>query len=109
METNNETVADIVKELRDDADAVFSDWHDGEYWTNIEAGEIYYSIANRIEAAHRRDREAARRRAERSAIYNMMESFPRDWDCNPGAVRKWMTAWYTHADELCEGGPYAEQ
>ena len=55
-----------------------------------------------------RERETARRRAERSTIYNMLESFPRDWNCNPDAVRKWMTAWYKNADDLCEGGLYAE-
>ena len=55
MASENETVADIVRELRDDANAVLEDQHDEDCWTNIEASEIYRSLADRIEASHRRE------------------------------------------------------
>ena len=53
-----ETLADIVAELRADANAVMDDLHNDDYWTNVEAGEIYASLANRIEAAASRERNA---------------------------------------------------
>lgn len=52
----NETLADIVAELRADANAVMDDLHNDDCWTNVEAGEIYASLANRIEAAAERER-----------------------------------------------------
>ena len=98
MSTDNETVAEIVREMY----AMPQDWI-----VDANANFVFTRYADRIEAAHKRDREAARRRAERSAIYNMLESFPQSWKCNPGAVESWLAEWQKRGDELCEGGEYA--
>lgn len=108
MATDNETVKSAVADLR----LLGGKLHSRSYLTPEEIHNLSHTLKSKaaeIKAAHKRDREAARRRAERSAIYNMMESFPNDWECNPEAVRKWMTAWYKNADDLREGGLYAER
>lgn len=106
MASNNETIAEIVKEMR--RDAIAADAWCETHGEMASAASVLNRYADRIEAEHRRDREAARRRAERSAIHNMTASFPHDWYCNPEAVKKWLAMWYRNADELCEGGMYAE-
>lgn len=52
-----ETVADIVAELREDAEHVEDDIHNEDFWSNTEAGMIYRELAARIEAAN--DRQMA--------------------------------------------------
>ena len=56
MSEHNETLADIVAELREDGNAVMSENHDDDCWSNLEAGQIYYALADRIEAAAKRER-----------------------------------------------------
>lgn len=99
------------------AEAIFDLKHLGlelrlrSYLTPEEIHNLSYMInsdSDEIITAHERDRETARRRAERSAIYNMLESFPHDWTCNLEAVKKWLAMWQRNADDLCEGGKYAE-
>ena len=56
MASENETVEDIVRELRDDANKVADEQHDEDCWTNLEAMQIYDSLASRIESAWRREK-----------------------------------------------------
>lgn len=58
-----ETIADIVTELRQSADSAFP--------YDVDAMNIYNSIADRIEAAHERERESCNAAAMREALENI--------------------------------------
>lgn len=55
MYNNNETLADICRELREDARHVGDDIHDDDFWSNDDAALIYSELADRIEAAAKRE------------------------------------------------------
>lgn len=74
----NETVADIAAELKDDATRVFSDEHDDDFWSNMEAGQIYTSLAIRLEAAIKRERARA---GNAAAMREALEQIQKDiWE-----------------------------
>lgn len=51
-----ESLTGIVRDLRDCANRVEEDYHDEDVWDSSEAAWIYRDIADRIEAAHKREK-----------------------------------------------------
>lgn len=58
MSNQPETLDAIVRELREDANHVEDEIHDEDFWSNYEAAAIYRDLADRIEAAAARERDA---------------------------------------------------
>ena len=71
----NPTKLDIVREMRDSADRVEEDYHDEDVWTNTEAAWIYRDLADRLEAARKRDAPQGNAAAMREALECVQEAF----------------------------------
>jgi hypothetical protein len=63
MSAKPESLSDIVRELREDAQHVEAEIHDDDFWSNDEAAGIYRDLADRIEAAAAREKQDAMKTA----------------------------------------------